>query len=73
MKTLFYRIYCFFFLTSWGTMLFGMLSFIAGLVGASETGALAKILFIGVVWFGGFILWAVGDMNKWRSKYFDEL
>lgn len=68
MKNLFYKLFCFLFLTSWGTMLYALLTFIAGLVGASETGAVGKILFIGIVWFGGFVLWAFGNQNRWYNK-----
>ena len=51
--------------TMGGTLAFAWLTFIAGLVGASETGWLGKVIFLGVIFFGGSVLLFIGKTNKW--------
>jgi hypothetical protein len=68
----FYKLYCRIMFNQFGQLIYGILLFIAGLVGASETGAVGKIVFIGIIGVGGFTLWSAGMMNKWKQRWLGE-
>ncbi len=69
MKTLFFVIYKFLFQNIHGVLIFLWLHFIAGLVAATDKApGWLILLFVGVVWFGGFVLWGFGKMKGWNKK-----